>query len=176
MFPTPQFIHSLPISHAGENAQAHPLRIMGIYSDSPAHAIAMRMLHRLATDCAGHTRISTVWFSFDQLRSQTERDIAAARAAKADMLWYSGYSDQRPPASVRALIESWSQGYGGPERAIVALFQRAAEARAGATAAEEVLRDLVRRSRKPLFLHRVSRAESPAEESAASSAPARLAL
>jgi hypothetical protein len=163
MTAAPQFIRSLPVPRAGDADHTHLLRSVGIYSDLQAHAAAMPLLCRLALGCRGETKISALWFSFDRLKLQTKREIAAARAAKADMLWYSGCSDQRPPASVRALIDSWSQGNGMSERAVVALFQAPIEGTRGAHAAEEVLRDLVR-SRRPLFIRRLQREAPPADE------------
>lgn len=155
MVAAPHSLNQTSTPHVDASDEACPLRIFGIYADLPTHANAMRLLHWLAGESTGETRISTVWFSFERLVSQTERDVAAAWAAQAHMFLYSGYGDKMPPAVASLLIEARSGYLGAFDQPIVALVCTPADNGSKPTEAEKFLQELVLRSGQSLFLQRV---------------------
>ena len=146
---------SVDSAGAGVDVDACPLRIFGVCADRATHQVALDLLHWLAAQREGETRISTFWFSFERLALRAAYGVAADQIGGAHMFLYAGCGDELPPASVNALLDTWSQGAAGADRLIVALICRRACREGSETAAESFLQDLVQRAGLSLFLQRV---------------------
>lgn len=91
----------------GNDSPLKPLKIAGLYADQPSHMLAMSVLRNVARRCSAVSKLHSDWWSFDMLKTATERDTAARAAAKADMVWCATNACEGLPEVVTMWTDLW---------------------------------------------------------------------
>jgi hypothetical protein len=111
-------LDSLDIAEA-----AHPLSIVGVYSDLPAYMLATNVLCNVARNCSAVCKLDAAWWSYEALASASEREGAARAAAEADMIWCSTHACEALPERVTKWVEAWLPQQQESNNALVALLR-----------------------------------------------------